>query len=262
MERSRNIVRSAVKWLHPKNTDQNLVSALIHMLSVSLLSMSLVELKWFEISTATQGVCAPFLSMTQFFTYGYTTGTGGGDDGQAAPIDVCLNSTTVNMMRIIILLSFMAIIFSLCGFYIEIVSPRGGVYVFIRKYALISTCTVLWIMAMIASCYYVAILVEESFLREFPVSDISVTYGYGFYLVAVTGGLNLLGTFFSLLFMHNTVLYYQHAAAGLGNILHSSDMSQSLSHHDDSYLITTETISGSDAVLPPPYNVPPPPYHP
>lgn len=233
-------MRCAVKWLHPKSTDQNLMSAFVHMVSVSLLSMSLVELRWFEIATTPQQqeACAPFLSMTQFFTYGYTTSTTEDDNA-------CLNATTVNMIRIIILLVFMAIAFSLCGFYVEVAggsSPaRGHVAQFVRRYALMNTCTVLWVMAIVASCYYVAILLEEAFLRAFPLQApdaISVTYGCGFYLVAVSGALNLFGTFLSLLFMHHSNRS-------------ADDMSQ-----DNSFLISRATEA------PPPYNIPPPPYHP
>lgn len=99
----------------------------------------------------------------------------------------CINNTIVNMMRIIILWCFMTIIFSLGGFFLDIIGPRTSIYFFIRKYALANTCTVLWIMAIISSCYYVAILLENSLATLYPTIDTMVTYGYGFYLIAATG---------------------------------------------------------------------------
>lgn len=53
----------------------------------------------------------------------------------------CITPRIVNMMRMIILFSFMAIIFSLIGFFLDIIGSKSKVYDFVRRNALPSSCT-------------------------------------------------------------------------------------------------------------------------
>ncbi|XP_017774877.1 PREDICTED: transmembrane protein 127-like [Nicrophorus vespilloides] len=235
-----NFMNHILQWVHPKSQERNLISAAFHMITITLISMSMVELKWFSIYG---GVCASYLTLSQFFWFGYT------DNNIASPEFDCINSTIVNMMRIIILLCFMAIIFSLAGFFLDVIGPKSYLYFFIRKYALASTFTVMWIMAIISTCYYVAVLLEDSLDDLYPKIDTSVTYGYGFYLITATGGVAVIGTFCTLILMHTS----------------SPELYSGGDGSDDACLIDgfEEGFEAFNSPAPPPpYNVPPPPYAP
>lgn len=133
----------------------------------------------------------------------------------------CFTTGMVNMMRIIILLCFMAIIFSLGGFFLDILTPRTHFYRCVRKYAVPNIClgeievlflvvagligvyfvVVLWVMAIISASYSVVVLLEDALGKMYPTIDSTVAYGSGFYLIAGTGRQKLFVsfTFFVLL---------------------------------------------------------------
>lgn len=62
-------VLNALQRLHSKDDDRNLISATFHMITISLISMSLVDLTWFTISG---DVAVPNLTLGQFFWFGYS----------------------------------------------------------------------------------------------------------------------------------------------------------------------------------------------
>lgn len=117
-------------------------------------------------------------------------------------------------------------------------------------------------MAIISICYYVTILLEDSLENLYPEVDTTVTYGYGFYLIASTGsmlwfksfsiwfysylflgGVVLIGTFFTLILMQTT----------------------DFNRIDERCLINrySDGIDEFDSPTPPPpYSIPPPPYTP
>lgn len=66
---ARNRINDVYHWLTPgKDQERNLFSATLHMMTVSMISMSLAGLKWFTISG---GVCTPYLTLSDFFWFGY-----------------------------------------------------------------------------------------------------------------------------------------------------------------------------------------------
>ncbi|XP_019871499.2 uncharacterized protein LOC109599890 [Aethina tumida] len=219
--------------LQPKNEDTNLVSATFHMFTITLICMSMVDLQWFTISG---NVCVPYLTLGQFFWFKY----------QNYPMEelICVTSVIVNVMRVTIVLCFVAIIFALFGFITDIVGSKKLVHRLLRRYAVPGTCTVLWIMAIISLSYYVIFLLEDSLSKHFAKSYFSVTYGVGFYLLASAGVVSSIGI------IYNWVL----------------------ANHPSSYQREDDVciLDGSDNDLdtfnsptpPPPYNMPPPPYSP
>ncbi|KAJ8955040.1 hypothetical protein NQ318_000472 [Aromia moschata] len=172
---ARRFAANLMQWLHPKDDERNLVSATFHMITITLISMSLVDLTWFNISG---DVCVPYLTLGQFFWFGFT------NNGVDYSDYDCINSTIVNMMRTTILLCFMTIIFALLGFCLDIIGPKSIMYRMARRYAILGTCTVLWITAIISISYYIVVLLEDSFSKIYPNTDPTVTYGLGFYLLS------------------------------------------------------------------------------
>lgn len=65
---ARNRLYSMYHWFSTKDQDRNLFSAALHMVTISMISMSLAGLKWFTISG---GVCSPYLTLSDFFWFGY-----------------------------------------------------------------------------------------------------------------------------------------------------------------------------------------------
>lgn len=63
-----HFIYNAVHWLNPKKMEKNLVSAAFHMITITLISMSMVDLQWFTISG---DVCTPYLTLSFFFWFGY-----------------------------------------------------------------------------------------------------------------------------------------------------------------------------------------------
>ncbi|KRT80650.1 hypothetical protein AMK59_5098 [Oryctes borbonicus] len=230
------LIYTALRWLHPKRMERNLVSAALHMITITLISMSMADLQWFTISG---DVCTPYLTLSLFFWFGYTDYRMNDEEYE------CIDGVIVNLMRVIILLCFMGIIFSLYGFFLHIVGPKSSIYNFIRKHALASTCTVIWILSIISTCYYIAILLEDSLAVHYPKINATVSYGYGFYVITAAGSVSVTGTFWTLITMH---------------LIPGEDY-----RNDDACLIDDFNDSldtFNPQAPPPPYSVPPPPYTP
>lgn len=64
-----NFLNELLQWLNPNKQDKNPISAAFHMITITLITMSMVELNWFNISG---DVCTPYITLSQFFWFGYT----------------------------------------------------------------------------------------------------------------------------------------------------------------------------------------------
>ncbi|CAG9772644.1 unnamed protein product [Ceutorhynchus assimilis] len=221
-----------LKELFQQRDERNLISATFHMLSITLICMSMGDLSWFIIDG---NVCVPYLTLGEFFWFGYST-TG---------IDYrefdCLDSLIVNMMRIIILLCFMAIIFALLGFFLDIIGPRAPFYRMLRRFCVPGAATIIFIMTIAPTSYLVMVLLQHAIEDENPKSYYDISYGFGFYLITFAGGIQALGLIYNLVLPYKT------------------------SYQDDDRCL----IDGFDDMRdfqcptpPPPYCLPPPPYTP
>lgn len=97
-------------------------------------------------------------------------------------------------------------------------------------------------MAIIIICYYITGLLEDTISKLYFKTPASVSYGYGFYLIAFTGGISLVGTGCTILLMHNSS--------------YNNDDACLIENFEDSL----NTFNNPSP--PPPYNIPPPPYTP
>ncbi|CAH0559361.1 unnamed protein product [Brassicogethes aeneus] len=228
--------------LTPKNEDVNFISATFHLVTITLISMSMVDLNWFVISG---NVCVPYLTLGQFFWFGYNNSPAFSDEYK------CVTPETVNLMRITILLCFMAILFALFGYVIDIIGSKNLVYRLSRRYAVPGTCAVFWIMAIISLSYYTILLMEDSLASHYSKSYFNVTYGLGFYLLASAGINSSIGIIYNLILSHNPSGYQRDDDAC---ILETSD---------------NDLDTFNSPTPPPPYHIPPlhysiapPPYTP
>ncbi|KAF7285354.1 hypothetical protein GWI33_010755 [Rhynchophorus ferrugineus] len=206
--------RNVQELFYQKDDERNLISATFHMF---------------------RDVCIPYLTMGQFFWFGYV------DKGINYYLYDCIDSTIVNIMRIIILLCFMAIIFSLMGFFLDIIGPRTLIYRMFRRYSVAGTATILFVMTIITMSYYVVVLLQDSIADKPSKSYYEVSYGFGFYLVAFAGGVEAVGLLFSLFLPYKSP--------------HQDDDRCLIDGFDDMNHFQSPTP-------PPPYSLPPPPYTP
>ncbi|CAH1119280.1 unnamed protein product [Phaedon cochleariae] len=233
---SQRILTHMAQWVHPKDDETNVTIATFHLITITLISMSLVDLTWFTISG---DVCVPYLTLGQFFWFGLSHN----NDIDYTNYD-CISAEIVNMMRIMILFCFMTIIFALIGFFLEICGPRNIVYQSLRKYAVMGTCTVIFILTIIGFSYYTIILLEESLNKYYPKYETSVSYGIGFYLLGASGVFTSCGIVYSLIISYYNSPYLR----------------------DDDRCILDAFDDGLDTFYsptpPPPYSILPPPYTP
>ncbi|XP_050294280.1 transmembrane protein 127-like [Anthonomus grandis grandis] len=225
---------SIKEFFYQKDDERNLISAAFHMMTITLISMSLGDLTWFKIDGHN---CVPYLTLGQFFWFGYS------DVGVDFTDLSCLDGTLVNLMRIIILMCFMAILFSLMGFFLDVIGPKALLYRMLRRYSVAGTATVLFIMSIITMSYYVIVLLQNAIESEYPRTYYDISYGFGFYLVTIAGGVEALGLLYTLILPYRSS--YQEDDRCL------MDGFDDMSHFES-------------PTPPPPYSVlpPPPPYTP
>lgn len=183
------------RWNIPKEQDRNFIAAFFHMATIALTCTSLAQLGWFRLRG---GLCVPHLAVYQFFSYGYFDTNSAQNDMLTANEVVtypyypngtlqCVTSEIANLMRIIILLCFMAMISSLIGFFLDIVGPTRKILKVIRRNGIPSTLTVVWVVIIIGVCYYVTLLLEAAVREMHPGYKVHVSYEYGCYTITAAG---------------------------------------------------------------------------
>ncbi|PNF23554.1 hypothetical protein B7P43_G05608, partial [Cryptotermes secundus] len=199
------------RWHVPKEQERNFVAAFFHMATIALTCTSLAQLGWFRLKG---GHCAPHLAVYQFFSFGYfDTGTRQTDlqfharEVSSSPLPIqyhspsgtlqCVTPEIASLMRVIIILCFMAMICSLVGFFLDIVGPTKKAMKVIQRNSIPSIFTVLWVIAIIGVCYDVTKLIE--------VSGIQVYYEYGCYTITAAGAVAVCATACNLLQYHSPI---------------------------------------------------------
>ncbi|XP_067003438.1 transmembrane protein 127 [Anabrus simplex] len=182
------------RWTVPKEQDRNFVAAFFHMATIALTCTSLAQLGWFRLRG---GLCVPHLAVYQFFSYGYFDTTSmqndiSGNEVVSNPYYPngslqCVTPEIANLMRIIILLCFLAMISSLIGFFLDIVGPTRKTLKVIRRNGIPSTITVLWVVAIVGLCYYITLLLEVAVREMHPGYRVHVSYEYGCYTITAAG---------------------------------------------------------------------------
>lgn len=199
------------RWHAPKEQERNFVAAFFHMATIALTCTSLAQLGWFRLKS---GQCTPHLAVYQFFSLGYfDTGARQTDlqfrarEVVSSPIPIqyhspsgtlrCVTPEIANLMRVIIILCFMAMSCSLVGFFLDIVGPTKRVMKIVQRNSIPSIFTVLWVVAIIGVCYDITKLLEAS--------GIQVYYEYGCYTITAAGAVAVCATACNLLHQHTPV---------------------------------------------------------
>ncbi|GLG95588.1 RING-box protein 1A [Gryllus bimaculatus] len=191
------------RWNVPKEQERNFLAAFFHMATIALTCTSLAQLGWFRLRG---GHCAPHLAVYQFFSYGYFDTNPVENDmliTSEKEVDTstgsyflpetlqCVTPEIATLMRIIILLCFMAMISSLVGFFLDIVGPTKKVLKVVRRNAVPSIITVILVVIIIGVCYYITLLLENVGMQEYKVQ---VSYEYGCYTITAAGAVAVFAT--------------------------------------------------------------------
>ncbi|KAL3278603.1 hypothetical protein HHI36_016145 [Cryptolaemus montrouzieri] len=233
---STSFIVSCLQWINRKDENQNLFAAVFHISTITLVSMSMVGLPWFSISG---GVCLQQLTLGEFFWFGSPL-------SDYDPSDVeCITTNLINMMRLTIVLCLLVIMLSLGGFFMDILVPKTHVNKMFFKYAIPGTCTgsVILVMIIVSISCYIVLLLEDSLAKRYPKVDSDVKYGPGFYFLSSAGVVSLFGMYYTLNMVQDSSRYCT---------------------DDDQCLVDAfdDNTSFNYLALPPPYNIPPPPYAP
>nr|CAD7459891.1 unnamed protein product [Timema tahoe] len=100
---------------------------------------------------------------------------------------VCATPEIATLMRLLILLCFMAMISSLVGFFLDIVGPTKKIFKIIRRNSVPSIFTVVWVVVIVGICYYVSIRLTTVVQNMNPESEVQVSYEYGCYTITAAG---------------------------------------------------------------------------
>nr|CAD7588924.1 unnamed protein product [Timema genevievae] len=106
---------------------------------------------------------------------------------QALLCVVCATPEIATLMRLLILLCFMAMISSLVGFFLDIVGPTKKIFKIIRRNSVPSIFTVVWVVVIVGICYYVSIRLTTVVQNMNPESEVQVSYEYGCYTITAAG---------------------------------------------------------------------------
>lgn len=241
-----------------KDPERNFVAAFFHMTTIALTCTSLAQLGWFRIHS---DQCVPHLAVYQFFGYGYYDVTSDTSTlhfyiptpstmqyySSSGPLQ-CVTPQISKLMRILILLCFLAMICSLIGFFLDIIGPTKKILRKIQKNAIPSTLAVLWVIIIIGLCYYISICLEEDLQEMFPVSDIQISFEYGYYTITAAGVAALIAT--ACILLHPT------------NSSEDIQRRHLITDWDGVGTFTIGSTTPMENIPPPPFPPPPPPYTP
>ncbi|XP_063221324.1 transmembrane protein 127-like [Bacillus rossius redtenbacheri] len=203
------------RWHVPKEHERNFVAAFFHMATIALTCTSLAQLGWFHVRGAH---CSPHLAVYQFFDLRLyddpVPDDVEGNDVAASPVSVqflpssgksCVTREIANLMRMLILLCFMAIISSLVGFFLDIVGPTKKIFKIIRRNSIPSIFTVVWVVMIVGLCYYISNRLEILIQNMNPQMEVQVSYEYGCYTITAAGVVAVIATACNLFQQHGPV---------------------------------------------------------
>uniref|UniRef100_A0A1B6GPG2 Transmembrane protein 127 transmembrane region domain-containing protein n=1 Tax=Cuerna arida TaxID=1464854 RepID=A0A1B6GPG2_9HEMI len=202
------------RWTYPKDEDRNFVAAFFHLITIVLICTSLVQLKWFRLWG---GHCVAHLSTNQFFGFGefyattqsqYHLRNGGlitSPSGYVIHYNTsteslaCVTPDVANLMHILIILAVLSMFSSSVGFCLDMVGPTRHYLKLLRRNAVPSITTVLLVITMVGTSYFVTKSLEVSLYEMKIQSDMQITYDYGCYVVTAAGSFSILATACNLL---------------------------------------------------------------
>lgn len=193
------------RWAYPRDNERNYVAAFFHAISAFLTTLSLIHLNWFRIFG---NLCSPHLALYQFMRLGYfESNIHDSSIKLSVTIDYhtgsevlqCITPEVLNLMRVLVMLSFLCIFCSMVGFCLDMIGPTKKSLRFVRRNGLPSTWAVLIIITMVGVCYLVTNALEYAIQELYESRRFHIAYGYGVYTITAAGAVSLLATACNLL---------------------------------------------------------------
>ncbi|XP_072177612.1 transmembrane protein 127-like [Diadema setosum] len=169
--------------LRPKQTERNLVAAILGMVVIAVLISALADKNWFMLHG---GQCsATHLGAYQFLTPNLDN---------IAAYQHCFDVQTISVMRAVIGFLFLAITSSLIAFFLDTLGPMKTALKMCRRFACFSIITVIFCVAINGFCYWASTSMEKELKihKLAPTSKVYVTFETGYYLVVVSGALSVI----------------------------------------------------------------------
>lgn len=197
-----------------KQRERNFPAALCSMITIVILSTALAEPRWVRIDNGScfldQGRVLNYLGAFQFFYSGHFLQPGDstcevGPDGPKkveaitkyrfgpATTDCMINCVTersVLLFKTLISFTFLAIIFSLCSFILDLVGPTHRSFKLMRRSAAFNIVTVLMCVVITLFLYWVTVVVsslQDESLLESAKDMPQVSFDVSFYLITAAG---------------------------------------------------------------------------
>lgn len=206
------------RWAYPKEHERNFVASFFHMISVSLMSISLINMVWFRIYGGSQ--CASQIRLSQFFTLDSFVISDSSKTSEPGFVDSvhssipensyyytsntvlkCVTPEVVKLIRMIILLCIAAIFCSIVGFCLDVIGPKKKLLRIIRQNGLPSIITVLLIVTTSGVSYLVATALQNAAYKahQKDPASIQVAFDIGYYTITIAGAVSILATACNLL---------------------------------------------------------------
>lgn len=169
--------------LRPKQTERNLVAAILGMVVIAVLISALADQKWFKLHG---GQCSKeYLGAYQFLTPNIEN---------MAAYQHCFDTQAVMIMRAVIGFLFLAIASSLIAFFLDTLGPMKTALKMCRRFAISSIITVIFCVAINGFCYWVSTCIEKELRlhKQATGSKVYVTFEMGYYLIVVSGALSVI----------------------------------------------------------------------
>lgn len=195
----------------PKECERNLSAALLSIVVIATLSTALVHPHWFHLKG---GSCTrKYVGVQEFFYIGYfeTTPRTLADEFSRVPsytyyglneeLKDCVTPTIVRLLRAVIVMCFLAILSSLLQFFMD---ALGVVYKFlgaVRQNGACSILTVIFCIALLGTCYYISVLMEQQqdATRPMHTSQVEVRFSTSYHLATAAGAVAVLAAGANLL---------------------------------------------------------------
>ncbi|KAL5022757.1 hypothetical protein ScPMuIL_001912 [Solemya velum] len=194
-----------------KRKEKNFWAAVCSLVVILIICTALAEPRWFHLSGGgckMQHNATPMktLGVPQFFYMGHFLNYDDGGDkivtvyqyGQYSD-DVMFNCVThrsVVLMKLIIMLCFVAILCSLSQFLLDIFGPMKRSLKIVHRNGLCSIFTVVICVIINLLCYWftVEVLPLQKSTKDFRGSKVQITFDISFYLIAAAGSVGVLAT--------------------------------------------------------------------
>ncbi|KAL1461017.1 hypothetical protein WDU94_012950 [Cyamophila willieti] len=261
-----NSTSSARGWRYPKDDEKNFIAATLHLVTITIICSCMTQLEWFSLWGNSK--CAPEIGLYHIFSHSYRN-----IDSETLIEDntvaieyaslykqlPCLSNDVIRLMQVIIFLCFLAVFYSLFGFFLDLFGPKQKLFKILRRNAVPSILCVLTIMCIVAVSYMVTEAMQSNAIPDEAAPKhfiLRVTYDNGYYLITIAGAFAIVTTACNLLQPQSCI---------------ESDLHQRLVEHWDGLETFSVNMNSMPNVHSPPHpppqsnitsSQPPPPYSP